>query len=323
MSNASNGLEGSWAWSNSQWVPLGDCRWSWSDLGPMHGVIAVERLRTFHGQPYLVDEHLRRLDSTCEQLFINLQDRFSRSSSSPTPSWHDELSTILGELLDRNQAIVRGLGDVGIVILASPGDPGWDASSISQPLTPSLHIHLVSIPWKRFAHWYEHGCQLVSSSVHNIPASCWSPHIKSRNRLHYYLADKQAERKQSGAVALLLDQNEMVTETSISNLLMVRGSELISPTLEQILPGISLQTVEQLAVQIGRTVRYSEVGLKEFAQAEEILMVGTTGCVWPAVELDGRPIGDGVPGRCFRELVRVWQETLHFDFVGQAQRYAR
>ena len=316
-------IENSWAWSNGIWTRLADCRWTWSDLGPVHGVIAVERLRTFGGTPYLVPEHLQRLEASCNQLYIDLESGFRGGPPGESKTWSEQLGVLLQELVERNRVLLDSHEDLGLVLLASPGDPGWDIGRQGEEsIPPSLHMHWVSIPWHRFAKWYQYGCRLVTSTIKNIPADCWSPHIKSRSRLHYYLADQQAERLQSGAVALLLDQNDCVTETSISNLLTVSGSTLRSPTLEQILPGISLQMVERLARQLGLGFEYREMGLDEFHQADEVLMVGTTGCIWPAVELDGVPIGNGAAGSCYALLVQAWKEAMGFDFVAQAKRLA-
>jgi branched-subunit amino acid aminotransferase/4-amino-4-deoxychorismate lyase len=68
---------------------------------------------------------------------------------------------------------------------------------------------------------------------------------------------------------------------------------------------------------------YGNLTVDDFLEAQEILMTGTTGFVWAAVDFDGKTIGDGKPGPICKAIQRTWSENLDFDFVAQASGVAR
>jgi branched-subunit amino acid aminotransferase/4-amino-4-deoxychorismate lyase len=101
-------------------------------------------------------------------------------------------------------------------------------------------------------------------------------------------------------------------------LVLGRDGVLRSPALRDILWGVSLKTVSQLAESIGQKLEFSDIHPRDLLEAQEILMTGTTGCLWSATFLDGNPIGDGLPGNLCRRLQAAWHQQWGFNFVEQA-----
>ena len=83
----------------------------------------------------------------------------------------------------------------------------------------------------------------MTPKVRAIPSSCLDPRIKHRSRLHWRLAQQEVSRRQPGSIALLLDQEGFVTETAAANLCVVEGNSVLSPPLDSVLNGISLNVV--------------------------------------------------------------------------------
>ena len=54
------------AYQNGQWIDAGLLSVAVDDLGFEMGVTVVERLRTFAGQPYCVEQHIARLRRSLE-----------------------------------------------------------------------------------------------------------------------------------------------------------------------------------------------------------------------------------------------------------------
>jgi branched-chain amino acid aminotransferase len=167
------------SYKNGSWLPLCELAWGVTDLGTTQGAMLVERLRTFDGRLVDVDEHLTRLAFGAKQLGI----------SWPPPG--ADFQRLCEELVHRNRELIIQESDVGLVILLSPGDPGIDRN---QSLTPTILAHVVPLPFPQLARWYRNGVALHISNVRNVPAACWSPAIKTRSRLQYYLADQQNHR---------------------------------------------------------------------------------------------------------------------------------
>jgi branched-subunit amino acid aminotransferase/4-amino-4-deoxychorismate lyase len=318
-----NSFPESQSYLNGRWVPLQTLAWSVTDLGTTQGAMLVERLRTYGGKLFDVQEHLARLADGAEKLGI------------PWPLPDLAMEDLCRELVDRNQELIAQEQDCGLVLLLSPGDPGVDRS---RTLVPTLMAHLTPIPFAQLSRWYRDGVALHISSVRNVPTECWSPSIKTRSRLQYYLADHRdidlaKSRSQPGAppptparpsvesIAVLLNIHGCVTETSISNLLVLgKDGVLRSPPLKDILWGVSLKTVCRLAESIGQPIAFSDIQPDALLEAKEILMTGTTGGVWAAISVDGNRVGEGRPGPLCHLLQEAWQKKLGIHFIELASR---
>ncbi len=309
------------SYRNGIWLPLRDLAWSVTDLGTTQGAMLVERLRTFGGRLVDVDDHLARLADGAEKLGI------------PWPPKGVSMHELCEDLVRRNQDLSTQEGDFGLVLLLSPGDPGIDRK---QSLTPTILGHVTPLPFVQLSRWYRSGVALHFASVRNVPDACWSPSIKTRSRLQYYLADREDFRSAqtpthppveniyenahpSESIAVLLNMNGYVTETSISNLLVLgQDGVLRSPPLKDILWGMSLRTVCQLAESIGQPVEFTNIHPNDMSEAREILMTGTTGCLWAATSVADRPIGNGTPGTLCSRLQAAWHQKLGVNFIEQA-----
>jgi branched-chain amino acid aminotransferase len=285
------------AFRNGEWLPMSRLSWSVTDIGTTQGAILVERLRTLGRRVFALEEHLQRLFEGAQKLGIAWNPDNSRAMQ------------VCEELLERNRELVNACGDVGIVIVVSPGDPGIDRRPI---VAPTMMVHLSPISFDLYRQWYRFGAKLFFSPVRNVPPECWSPSIKTRSRLQYYLADQSSH----GRVAVLLNTRGMITETSISNLLVLgKDGVLKSPPLEDILHGVSLKTVIELANSISIPVQFGDLEPVDLQSAAEVLMTGTTGCIWSAVEIDSQLIGDGKPGVVCRRLQDAWEERVSYRFT--------
>jgi branched-subunit amino acid aminotransferase/4-amino-4-deoxychorismate lyase len=185
---------------------------------------------------------------------------------------------------------------------------------------PTLIVHPAEIDWRKLNHWYTWGQELCIAQSRNVPPQCWSPSIKTRARLQYYLAD-QAARRAAGEFsgAVLLDLQGNVTETSAANLILVEGHKLISPPLDSILYGISLQRTLRLGSQAGWQVNFEAISPARAEQADEILLCGSTGCLWPAARIGGRVFEASPRGSAFQALAGLWRQDVQLDFIQQAR----
>jgi branched-chain amino acid aminotransferase len=189
------------------------------------------------------------------------------------------------------------------------------------PREPTFGMHTYRLPFSLWADKYRVGQSLVTASVRQVPPACWPTDLKCRSRMHYYLADREAAAREPGARALLLDVDGRVCEASTANILAYRRSEgIISPPLDRILHGISLDVAFRLAAQLGIGITFRDLTADEVAEADEVMLSSTSPCLLPVSRLDGRPIGDGKPGEVFRSLIAAWSELVGVDIVGQAQR---
>ncbi len=85
------------------------------------------------------------------------------------------------------------------------------------------------------------------------------------------------------------------------------------------LPGVSRQTVIDLAEEAGMSVREADIDLYDAYNAEEVFLTSTSLCICPVTKVNGVQIGpDGqVWGPVTRRLADAYQRFVGHDFVGQ------
>jgi branched-chain amino acid aminotransferase len=98
--------------------------------------------------------------------------------------------------------------------------------------------------------------------------------------------------------AIMLTVDGFVAEATTSNLLLRVGDGWATPPgTDDILEGITRQQVMILIEELtGRPVVERRVHRTELYACDEILLCGTAAGVVPVVEVDSRPVGQGVPG---------------------------
>ena len=129
--------------------------------------------------------------------------------------------------------------------------------------------------------------------------------------------------REPGARALLLDERGFVMEASTANIVVYEPARgLVSPPKEHILPGVTVGVLEELAAELSMPFVHADLTIAEVAAAQEVLLCSTSPCVWSVTRLDGRPIGDGVPGAVSRKLREAWGRLVGFDIERQARQFS-
>jgi branched-subunit amino acid aminotransferase/4-amino-4-deoxychorismate lyase len=291
------------AYSNGAWVPSSELSIPIDDVGFLMGATVTERLRTFRGQPFRLDEHLSRLRHSLE--IVGLK----------SDSIADQVGAAMPEFLRRNGPRIDAEDDWSIIAFAPPG-----AAASSRP---TVCVHGYPLQFRLWAAQYEAGLPVVVSRIRQLPPNCLPPELKCRSRMHFYLADREAAAAQPGARALVLDQDGYVAEATTANVIVYReGEGLVSPPPDRILFGVSLGVVQGLAAEIGVPFITRPITVDEFRSADEALLTSTSICVLPIVECDGHAIGSGHPGPIFRRLLGAWCRLVDVDIAEQARRFA-
>lgn len=299
---------GAVAWVDGRFVPSQSAVVPVGDAGFVFGTTVSEQLRTFAGRLFLPDEHAARL-------------RRSLSIAGIEPAWSvEQLLVHAGEVAARCHAVGRGEDDVGVVVLATPGDA--PAQHGGHQGTPRVIIHAFPLAFASWAHAYDDGVSLRSVRTMQVASACWPIELKCRSRMHYHLADREARAVEAGARALLLHAGGHVSETSTANVAVVRGGTILTPPRSEALAGISLGHLRSLAIGEGFVWLERSLTVADVAAADEILLTSTPNCLIPVTRFNGEAIGDGRPGACFRRLLALWSDGVGIDIAAQARRCA-
>lgn len=297
------------AYLNGKFLPLSQTAIGIFDVGFVQGVTVAEQLRTFRGKLFRLEMHLERLARSLEIVGLDPGRPLA------------ELGQIAEELVERNGRILDKGDDQGATIFVTPGISAA-YSAVAQPSGPTVAVHTQPLSFGQWAEIYRTGDSLVVTDVVQVPSACWPRELKCRSRMHYYLADKKARQIQPGARALLLDEDSLVAEASTANVVIYRSSEgLLSPPKEDVLPGVSIAVLEELAGKLGVAFAHRPLSVADVAGANEVLLCSTSPCVWSVTRLNGRAIGDGKPGATYQRLQAAWNELVGLDIAAQASRF--
>lgn len=184
-------------------------------------------------------------------------------------------------------------------------------------MTPTVCIHSFPLPFSAWRHLLTDGAHVVTPSIRHIPPQCVDPKTKNRSRIHWHLADKQTHAVDSRATSLLLDLDGNITECSGSNFVMLVGRTIYSPTSRNILQGISLQTVRELAPRLGLDWVEKDLQPYDVINADEAWLTTTPYCMAPVTRINNIPIGSGEVGPIFREMLQAWSELVGMDIEQQ------
>ena len=267
---------------HGQWLPHHEMRISVDDGGFRQAITAVERLRTYQGRIFSLEAHLRRWDWTTQKLAITgLPDS-------------TQIIELLNDLLEKNQPLIDQQGDVGLTMFATPGEP------TSEQPTFGLHLNLLN--HDRIARHRVEGQPLIISDVQQPATTCWPRSIKTRSRVHYYLADRFAAEHRPGSLGILLDQDGTITETSTSNIAIVTHGTIQTPPSEKVLSGVTQLMTEILAEELGIAWVKKPIEIEHLLLADEVILMGTDGGIWFANSISNQPVADGQPGPIFASL---------------------
>jgi branched-chain amino acid aminotransferase len=288
---------------NGAWIPNSELHIAVDDAGFLLGATVTERLRTFGGKVFRLAKHIERLRNSLKIVGLN-SDKICTDVEKAVP-----------EFIRRNQSLIDAADDWSIVAFATPGKAGSGQ--------PTVCVHGFPLPFKSWASQYETGVPSIISSIRQIPANSLPPELKCRSRMHFYLADREAASKQPGARAIILDQDGFIAEGTTANVVAFRkGEGFISPPRDNILVGVSLGVVEELAAKIKVPFVTRRLTVDELCSADEALLTSTSICALPIVECNGHPIATGQPGTVYRRLLSAWNDLVGLDIADQARRYS-
>jgi len=192
--------------------------------------------------------------------------------------------------------VYRGYGEVGVNPLGCPVEVAiavweWGAYLGEQALREGIDVMVSS--WHRPA-------------PNTIPTM-------AKTGGNYILSQlMKMEALQNGfAEAIALDTSGHISEGSGENIFAVKDQTLYTTPLgSSILPGITRDSILQLAQEAGYQIRQQELPREMLYVADELFFTGTAAEVTPIRSVDRIPVGAGTPGPVTLDLQRRF-----FDIV--------
>jgi len=263
------------------------------DHGFLYGEGVYETLRTYNGQPFLFERHMRRLRKSAGMLALSVP----MTDTEIDARFRETMRAAgLGDAPDREAYIrillTRGIGELTYDPAATP------TPSVVVIVKPNVHP-----PQDVF----ERGVKVsLVGVIRNHPGTV-NPLIKSNSLLNNALAMQEALRHGSFEGVMRNYKGELA-ECTQSNLFIVKDGAALTPPLDAgLLPGITREFLFEIGATAGIPVREAVLKDEDLLGADEAFLTSTTREVVPIVKVDDRTVGSGKPGPITQALLEAYR----------------
>jgi D-alanine transaminase len=270
---------------NGSFLPIEEANVPFMDRGFLFGDGVYEGIGVLNGHLIDNEAHLERLERSLGEIRI------------PNPYTRAEWTRIEEDLVRRNNMTE---GFVYFQVTRGVAERDFFFPTDAKP-TVAMFTQAKAIANAPIAE--------TGIAVATVPDMRWERRdIKSINLLAQVLAKQAA--KEAGAQEAWMVQDGFVTEGGSSSAFIVTkaGSIVVRPLSNAILPGITRKSLLQLSREDGIPLEERLFTVEEAYEAAEAFLTSASNFVVPVVTIDGRPVGDGKPGRVTRRLRQLYLE---------------
>ncbi len=281
---------------NGELVPKERAMVSVFDHGLLYGDGVFEGIRAYHGRVFRLEQHLERLYDSAKAILLTI------------PLKRAELQRQVLRTLVANK--IRD-GYIRLVITRGEGDLGLSPDNCTRATYFIIADKIKMYPEK----YYREGLELVTVPTRRNVNEALSPKIKSLNYLNNILA--KIEASQRGCLeAIMLTAEGYVAECTGDNIFLLRQGRLLTPPgYLGALEGITRQAVMELARKRKMKVAEEPFTRYDVYTASEVFLTGTAAELVPVTIVDGRQIGDGLPGTVTKRLTADFKALTRRDGV--------
>lgn len=294
------------AWFNGEFLPEREVRIPFRDLSWVYGDGCFDMTRSFGHRLFKVKEHVERLYRSLKYLRID-------------PGFGPQkMCSLTEDLFERNRHLLGADDDYWVGQRISRGVKNVEGDNIDHH-GPNIVLECMPLPFVQRAKLFKEGIRVIIPSHRRVPPESLTPRAKTHNYLNMVVANQEVQSIDPEAWAVLLDVNGNLCEGMGSNVFVVRDGEVLTPREKYVLPGVSRQTVIDLAEQEGIPLREADIDLYDAYNADEAFLTSTSLCICPVVKVNGVQIGaEGqVWGPITKRLTDAYQRFVSHDFVGQ------
>jgi branched-chain amino acid aminotransferase len=289
-------------WMNGELVDWADAKVHVGVHGLHYGSGVFEGIRCYDTPKgpavFRLREHMQRLQNSAQLLHMQI------------PYSVDELYAATHEVLG-----VNGLPECYIRPIAFYGYGQLGVAARDNP----VETVIMSWPWGSYLgdEGLKHGIRVKISSWQRVPPNV-VPHVSKATGVYLNSLLAVTEATNAGYdEAILLTPEGTVADGSGENVFVVKDGVIYTPDLSTgILPGITRDTVTQIASDLGHTVIEKSLIRSDLYLADEVFMTGTAAEVTPIRSVDDHELGVG-------DVTRAIQKAYLDTVRGQSDRWSQ
>ncbi|MCY4324573.1 MAG: aminotransferase class IV [Betaproteobacteria bacterium] len=290
MNPAELAIAGSEVYVNGSWQPRNEASISVFDRGFLFGDGVYEVITAYGRQPFLLEEHLARLESSLAEIRI------------ANPRSNQQWRQLIGDAIGRQDfpdqkiylQVTRG---AAFRVHRFPENPQPAVVLFVDPFTVPDQQHMAA------------GIKTVTLTDFRWQRG----DIKATSLLAAVLGSQAAADAGADETIWIRDGN--VCEGASSNLLAVIDGQLCSPAPAcTLLRGVTLDHGIRIAEEAGIAVERRNIAAAELDAASEVMVSSATREITAVTSIDGKTVGDGVAGpmqQRLHALYRAKTDALH------------
>ncbi len=268
---------------NGEIMPISEAKVGVEDIGLMRGYGIYDGLATIGGEPFRFADHFARFLSGAHTLGLNV------------PITEDSCRKKIKEIVEKSGFTERA--NVRMILTGGPtlGGIEYDFDN------PTFYI--TADKWEPLPEeYYTDGAKLLTYR--------YKREMPEHKTINYITAVKlQNWRKEEKAVEILYTYDGEIFECATSNICLVKDGSIITPA-EEVLGGITLKVVLELAEKLGCPVEHRRVAEDEIRTADEIFITSSFKDIVPIVNIDGEVVGGGKVGEVTKKLTLAFQQEI-------------
>jgi branched-chain amino acid aminotransferase len=252
------------------------------DLAILRGYGVFDYLRTYRGEPFMLEAHVERLLKSAGEIGLEVP-------------WDAEaIIDIVHQTLKRNFQAGERPRESNIRMIITGGDSPDNLTPAGQPRLVVMVTEAVPPP----DHQYIEGVKIIT-----VHMARYLPQAKSLDYIPGIRALARA-RELDAVEAIYVDSASHALEGTTTNLFAFFGETLITPD-SGILPGITRSVVLQLAQDLFK-VQQSPIVVHDLYHADEIFITASNKQIIPVIQIDDAVVGLGRPGNRTRRIMELF-----------------
>jgi branched-chain amino acid aminotransferase len=264
------------------------------DHGFLYGEGIYETLRTYHGEPFLFDRHMRRLHDSARMMALSVPIDDATLKARAVETMRAAALGQHGQEAYIRILITRGVGELSYDIAACPSPTIIVIVKPHADPPPSVYHTGVAVA--------------IVDTVRNHPASV-NPLIKSNNLLNNALGMQEATRR--GAFeGVMRNYRGEIAECTTANIFIVKNGRTLTPPIHAgLLAGLTREFVLELCADAGLPAAEATLDDHALLHADEAFLTSTTREIVPITSVDAHPVADGRPGPITQQLLARYRRT--------------